>query len=177
MKKFVAIILAALMVLSLSVAMAASSKTSEDTSSATTSTPAATEEAATAMSTGALSEAAQDLINAMDEAVKNGQEATSALADDVAAELGEGAVALDAAGLVVDGTEPVDATFGFATQLEEGKNYKALVSCFNADKSIAAQFVLPVVNENGKAKVQFTREVLEAMNAAASNSIVIFEVK
>ena len=103
--------------------------------------------------------------------------ATSALADDVAAELGEGAVALDAAGLAVDGTEPVDATFGFATQLEEGKNYKALVSCFNADKSIAAQFVLPVVNENGKAKVQFTKEVLEAMNAAASNSITIFEVK
>jgi len=177
MKKLTAIILAALMVLSLSVAMAASSKTSEDTTSATTS-PAATEEAAaTAMTTGALSEAAQDMINSMDEAVKNGQDATSALAEDVAAELGEGAVALDAAGITADGTEPVEAEFSFATKLEDGKNYKALVTCFNADKSIAAQFVLPVVNENGKAKVQFTKEVLEAMEAADSTSITIFEVK
>ncbi len=182
MKKFVSLLMVLVLSLTISVAFAASSKTTDDTTSTSTTTAAPAEAAVTP--TG-LSEAAAATVEAMNEAVANGQSPASVLPQEIQdqlADLGDSVTANEATGLKVDGYKPgcgdVDVEFSFATQYPETAKLKALVTCYDEAGEIMNQFVLPVSPlPNGKVQVHFTEEVLKAMDEAASTGIIVFEAK
>lgn len=178
MKKVLALVLAAMMVLSLSIALADSStdthKPGNGNGPSTGSSSGAPAAPAAGVVATALSEAAKDALAAMQENVNNNQPAVTGV-DGIA----DGDVPMEATGIKLNGdpTEQ-DAEFSFATKFEAGKALKALVTCFDAAKSVTAQFVLPAeALENGNVKIHFTTEALTAMAAADSTSITIFQAK
>ena len=175
MKKIFAVILVVSLLMVAACAFAATSSPSQSTKT-TATTPTTTP--ATDVTTVPLSDGANDLIKEMDEAVESGKPAASVLPEDIASQLGDDAVASEAVGLVADGTKPVDAEFSFPTKYDADTNLVALITCFDANKAITDQFVIPAtVLPNGKVKVHFTKEVLEAMEAADSTSMIVFEKK
>ncbi len=132
----------------------------------------------TVNSTEDLSEAATEMITAMEEAVQGGGSASSVLEPDAASELGDEAVATDAVGIKADGTKPADGVFSFPTKYDVNAKLKALITCFDANKTVTAQFVAKATPlEDGRVKVHFTKKMLQAMQTASSTSIVIFEMK
>lgn len=178
MKKVLALVLAAMMVLSLSVALA-SPKThvpgnGDGPSTGSSSGSGAPAAPAAAVAATALSEAAKDALAAMQENVNNNQPAVTGV-DGIA----DDDVPMEATGIKTTGdTTEQDAEFSFATKFEAGKALKALVTCFDAAKAVTAQFVLPAeALENGNVKIHFTTEALTAMAAADSTSITIFQAK
>ena len=178
MKKVLALVLAAMMVLSLSVALASPTNhmpgNGNGPSTGSSSGSGAPAAPAAGVAATALSEAAKDALAAMQENVNNNQPAVTGV-DGIA----DGDVPMEATGIKLNGdpTEQ-DAEFSFATKFEAGKALKALVTCFDAAKSVTAQFVLPAeALENGNVKIHFTTEALTAMAAADSTSITIFQAK
>ena len=185
MKKFVALLLAVSLVLVSFCALAATgskdgqnSKQSSTSSSSSSGSGSRSQGKKTEITTEPLSDGAKDLIESMEKAVQEGDSAVSTLPEDIAAQLGDDAVASEATGIEADGTSPVDAEFTFPTQYDVNTKLFALITCYDADKTVTDQFVLPASPlPNGKVKVHFTREVLDAMKKADSTSIIIFEKK
>ena len=176
MKKVLALVLAAMMVLSLSVALASTDthKPGNGNGPSTGSSSGAPAAPAAGVAATALSEAAKDALAAMQENVNNNQPAVTGV-DGIAND----DVPMEATGIKLNGdpTEQ-DAEFSFATKFEAGKELKALVTCFDAAKAVTGQFVLPAeALENGNVKIHFTTEALTAMAAADSTSITIFQAK
>ena len=178
MKKVLALVLAAMMVLSLSVAFAASSPSKHmpgnGNGPSTGSSSGAPAAPAAGVVATALSEAAKDALAAMQENVNNNQPAVTGV-DGIA----DDDVPMEATGIKLNGdSTEQDAEFSFATKFEAGKALKALVTCFDAAKAVTGQFVLPAeALENGNVKIHFTTEALTAMAAADSTSITIFQAK
>ena len=176
MKKVLALVLAAMMVLSLSVALASPTNhmPGNGNGPSTGSSSGAPAAPAAGVVATALSEAAKDALAAMQENVNNNQPAVTGV-DGIA----DDDVPMEATGIKLNGdpTEQ-DAEFSFATKFEAGKALKALVTCFDAAKAVTGQFVLPAeALENGNVKIHFTTEALTAMAAADCTSITIFQAK
>ena len=131
------------------------------------------------------SDAVNDQIADMAAAVAAGDSPLSTLPEEVQvqmAELGDNVTANEACGIDVinfeDGCGATDVEFSFATKYTEDQKLLALVTCFDENKAIINQFVLPVtVTPEGKVIIHFTEDVLKAINDADSSSIVIFEKK
>lgn len=176
MKKVLALVLAAMMVLSLSVALASPTHhmPGNGNGPSTGSSSGAPAAPAAGVVATALSEAAKDALAAMQENVNNNQPAVTGV-DGIA----DDDVPMEATGIKMSGdTTEQDAEFSFATKFEAGRALKALVTCFDAAKAVTGQFVLPAeALENGNVKIHFTTEALTAMAAADSTSITIFQAK